>query len=41
MNYVTQSFLDLSWLGKDSWECHPGVYSLKIFSQSTSINYKD
>jgi hypothetical protein len=29
MSYLTQSFLNLAWLGQDSRECHPGFYSLK------------
>jgi hypothetical protein len=40
MNYITQEILNLSWLRQDSREYRPMFYSLKIFSQSTSINYK-
>jgi hypothetical protein len=29
MEHLTQSFSDLSWLGKDSWECHPGFIASK------------
>jgi len=29
MNYITQSFSDLAWLGKDSWECHPRFIASK------------
>jgi hypothetical protein len=29
MEHLTQSFSDLSWLGKDSWECHSGFIASK------------
>jgi hypothetical protein len=29
MDYLTQSFSDLAWLGKDSWECHPRFIASK------------
>jgi hypothetical protein len=29
MNYLTQSFSDLAWLGQDSWECHLGFIASK------------
>ena len=29
MNYLTQSFSDLAWLGKYSWECHLGFIASK------------
>jgi hypothetical protein len=31
MNYLIQSFSNLSFLGKDSQECHPMFYSLKKY----------
>jgi hypothetical protein len=30
MEYLTQSFLDLVWLGQDSWECHPKFITSKL-----------
>jgi hypothetical protein len=29
MEHPTQSFLDISWLGQDSWECHPTFIASK------------
>jgi len=29
MEHLAQSFLDLAWLGQDSWECHPGFIASK------------
>jgi hypothetical protein len=34
MENLTQEFSDLTELGKDSWECHLGVYSLKTKRKS-------
>jgi hypothetical protein len=33
MEYVTQSFLDLSWLRQDSWKCH-----LRFIASKHSFN---
>ena len=30
MNYITQEFLDFSWLKKTRWECHPMFIAIKI-----------
>jgi hypothetical protein len=36
MNYLTQSFSDLAWIGQDSWECHPEFTASK-YSLNTQV----